>query len=347
MMSNFGSLADMGWQPYFQQQLSLNEWDEAIPARVIEQYKSEITVATESSIFNISLLATMPEIVVGDWLLLDGQKQVIRLLERKTCFSRKAAGSKLKKQLISANVDTAFIVSSMNDDFNLNRIERFLSLVNESGAEPVVLLSKSDQSEAPQKFVKQIQELDPLLMVEAINCLDTESVNKLSPWIKEGSTIAVLGSSGVGKSTLINTLLGEVRQSTADIREDDGKGRHTTTRRSLISLGGKGVILDAPGMREIQMADCKEGIATTFADIETLAEQCKFGDCRHQAEPDCAVQQAISSGELDQRRLNNYLKLLREESFNSATLSERRASDKALGKFYKHTLSDSQKLKGR
>jgi ribosome biogenesis GTPase len=347
MMSNFHSLVDLGWQTFFQQQLSLAEWDEGVPARVVDQYKSVITVATETGVFNIPLLATMPEMVVGDWLLLDSQQHILRLLDRKTCFSRKAAGSKLKRQLISANVDTAFIVSSMNDDFNLNRIERFLSLVNESGAETVVLLSKSDQTETPQSFVEQIQALDPFLMVEAINCLDEESVNKLSPWIKEGITIAVLGSSGVGKSTLINTLLGEKRQGTAGIREDDDKGRHTTTRRSLISLGERGMILDTPGMREIQMADCKEGIATTFADIEAYAAQCKFGDCQHQAEPGCAVQQAIVSGDLEQRRLNNYLKLLREEAFNSATLSERRSSDKALAKYYKHTLSQTQKLKGR
>jgi ribosome biogenesis GTPase len=346
-MSNLHSLVDLGWQTFFQQQLSLAEWDEAIPARVVDQYKSVITVATETGVFNIPLLAAMPEMVVGDWLLLDSQQHILRLLDRKTCFSRKAAGSKLKRQLISANVDTAFIISSMNDDFNLSRIERFLSLVNESGAETVVLLSKSDQTETPQNFVEQIQALDPFLMVEAINCLDEESVNKLSPWIKEGTTIAVLGSSGVGKSTLINTLLGEKRQSTAGIREDDDKGRHTTTRRSLISLGERGMILDTPGMREIQMADCKEGIATTFADIEAYAAQCKFGDCQHQAEPGCAVQQAIVSGVLEQRRLNNYLKLLREEAFNSATLSERRSSDKALAKYYKHTLSQTQKLKGR
>lgn len=346
-MSNFSSLSDLGWQPFFQQQLSLDEWDETSPARVIEQYKSEITVATEPGVFNIPLLATMPEMVVGDWLLLDSQQHVMRLLDRKTCFSRKAAGSKLKRQLISANVDTAFIVSSMNDDFNLNRIERFLSLVNESGAEPIVLLSKSDQSETPLSFVAQVQALDPFLMVESINCLDTESTNKLSPWTKQGTTIAVLGSSGVGKSTLINTLLGKEQQSTGGIREDDDKGRHTTTRRSLISLGAGGMILDTPGMREIQIADCKEGIATTFADIEAYAEQCKFSDCQHQAEPGCAVQQAIVSGDLDQRRLNNYLKLLREEAFNSASLSERRSSDKALGKYYKHTLSEAHKLKGR
>lgn len=346
-MTDINPLASLGWQPFFQQQLSLDEWDISTPARIIEQYRSEVTVATESEAFNVTLLPSMPEMVVGDWILLDSNKQFSRLLDRKTCFSRKAAGSKIKQQLISANVDTAFIICSMNEDFNLNRIERYLALVNESKAEPVVVLSKSDQTQTPEIFIEQVQSLDSFLTVEAVNNLDKASIAKLSPWIKEGNTIAVLGSSGVGKSTLVNTLSGAKQQATSGIREDDSKGRHTTTRRSLISLSEGGLILDTPGMREIQLADCKEGIATTFADIEHYAEQCRFTDCMHHGEPGCAVQQAIESGELDQRRLNNYQKLLREEALNSSSLSQRRADDKALGKFYKQTLSEAHKLKGR
>ncbi len=325
----------MAGKHFLQQQLLLEEWDTTFPARIIEQHKSEIKVATEEETITLALTHNMPEMVVGDWLLLNSEKHFSRLLERKTCFARKAAGSKVHKQLISANVDTAFIVCSMNDDFNLNRIERFLSLVNESEAEPVVILSKSDQAESPEEFIKAVQSIDPLLMVEAVNCLDAESIKKLSPWIKQGSTIAVLGSSGVGKSTLTNTLLGEDAQSTSSIREDDSKGKHTTTSRSLIALSAGGLILDTPGMREIQLADSKDGISTTFA------------DCGHQSEPGCAIQQAIKSGELDSRRLANYQKLLKENAFNSASLSERRASDKALGKFYKTTLAQATVLKGR
>jgi len=346
-MSNFSLLSNLGWQSFFQQQLSLEEWENSIAARVIEQHRSEITVATELEIFNIVLFHSMPDMVAGDWILLDKNRQLIRVLDRKTCFQRKAPGSKIKHQLISANVDTAFIVSSMNEDFNLNRIERFLALVNESGAEPVVVLSKSDQSSSPEDLIAQVRKLDDYLIVEAVNCLDSYSVSKLGAWLKQGSTTSVLGSSGVGKSTLINTLLGENSQSTGSIREDDDKGRHTTTRRSLISLGSGGLILDTPGMREIQLTGCKEGIATTFSDIENISNQCRYGDCQHLAEPGCAVRESIESGVLDKRRLDNYHKLLREESLNTASLMDKRAKDKALGKFYKRTLNESNKIKGR
>ncbi len=341
------ALPQLGWQPFFQQQLSLDEWGESKPARVIEQHRSELKVATEEGEVTVLLQASMPEMVVGDWLLLDADNQFDRLLDRKTLFARKAAGTKIDKQLISANVDTAFIMSSMNDDFNLSRIERFLALANEADAEPVVILTKADLTEDPDSYVQQVQAIDQFLSVIAINGLDTTALEKLSPWLKTGATVALLGSSGVGKSTLANTLLGEQTLATGGIREDDSKGKHTTTSRSLNPLPSGALILDTPGMRELQLADNKEGISKTFADIEALAEQCKFNDCSHNSEPGCAVQKAIQSGELDLRRFNNYQKLLREEALNSASLAERRSNDKALHKFYKSTQSEAAKLKGR
>ena len=346
-MTDYNSLTALGWRPFFQQQLMLEELGVCIPARVTEQHKSIIEVATESLVLNIELQPSIPELVVGDWVLLDNNNRYKRLLDRSSCFKRKAAGSKLDWQLISANVDTAFIVCSLNEDFNLNRIERYLSLVHETGAEPVVLLSKKDLCDSPQDLISSVQNLDSHLSVESVNCLDRSSVMRLRHWVKDGETIVVLGSSGVGKSTLINTLLGVEKQETVGIREDDDKGRHTTTSRSLIPIPAGGLILDTPGMREIQLVECRDGISSTFSEIEELANQCRYADCAHQSEPDCAVRQAVESGEIDQRRLDNYLKLLAEEAMNSASLSDKRAKDKALGKFYKRTLTESQKLKGR
>mgnify|MGYP000069984444 FL=1 len=346
-MTETKTLVKLGWQSFFQQQLSLDEWGSVVPARIVEQYRSQITVSAESTVYTLDILPLMPEMVVGDWILLDADSRFVRLLERKTCFSRKAAGSQLKQQLISANVDVAFIVTSMNEDFNLNRIERFLSVVNEAGAEPVIVLSKSDLVHGSESYIEQIRSLDPLLAVEAVNCLDIEELAKLQPWLQESSTCVMLGSSGVGKSTLTNTLLGNDLQTTSEIRVDDSKGRHTTTRRSLVCVANGGLILDTPGMREIQLSDCKSGITSTFNDIDMFSEECQFNNCQHLGEPGCRVQQAINAGELDQRRLKNYQKLLSEEARNSASLSERRANDKALSKFYKNTQSQNSKFKGR
>ncbi|MDF1827257.1 MAG: ribosome small subunit-dependent GTPase A [Legionellaceae bacterium] len=318
-----------------------------MPARIVEQCRTSITATTGSELVEIKTVPNMPDMVVGDWILLDQQQQFLQLLERKTCFARKAAGSKLKTQLIAANIDTAFIVSSMNEEFNLSRIERFLALVHESGAEAVVLLSKQDQALEPEAFITQVQALDSSLMVIALNCLDATCQSRLAPWLTPGSTLAVLGSSGVGKSTLINSLVGEERQSTGHIRENDTKGRHTTTRRSLIALASGGLILDTPGIREIQLAACKTGLSVTFADIERYAAQCRFSNCQHEVEPNCAVQQAIDSGDLDQRRLTNYQKLRQEEMLNTASLSEKRASGKALSKYHKRTQHQSRRFKGK
>lgn len=339
------SLADLGWQAFFQQQLSLDEWEFVQPARVMEQHKSLLEVATAEQVYHLPILASMPALTVGDWLLLDDKQNVLRALERKSLFYRKAAGTKLKAQLIAANIDTAFIVCSLNHDFNLNRIERYLSLINEAGAEPVVVLSKADVCEQAEALRAQVQALDAALCVEAVNGLDAQSAACLLPWCQRGQTVALLGSSGAGKSTLTNTLLGRQQQLTNSIRDDDSKGRHTTTRRSLFAMPNGALLLDTPGMRELQLADCESGLATTFADIEALAQQCRFADCQHESEPGCAVQAALERGELEERRWLSYAKLQREQALNAASLAERRMGERERSRYYKRVLVDSMRLK--
>lgn len=334
-MSESISLAEMGWQPFFQQQLSLEEWDSVTPARVVEQHKSKIEIVSEQGRATIAVTGSTPTLTVGDWVLLEADGRLLRVMQRQSCFRRKASGHKVAEQLLAANVDTAFIVVSLNDDFNLNRIERYLSLINEAGAEPVVVLTKMDLSDQAEDMKAEAQKLDSLLCVEMVNSKDALSVEGLLAWCKPGKTVVMLGSSGAGKSTLTNALLGEDRQAIGEIREDDEKGRHTTTHRSLLSMPSGAMIIDTPGMRELQLSDCESGVATTFADIENLADQCKFSDCAHATEPGCAVQKAIESGELDQRRFDNYNKLSREQAFNAASIAERRAGGKSTAKYHK------------
>ena len=329
------SLVEMGWQPFFQQQLSLEEWDTVTPARVVEQHKSKIEIVCEQGRQTLPITGSTPTLTVGDWVLLESDGRLLRVMERQSCFRRKAAGRQIAEQLLAANVDTAFIVCSLNDDFNLNRIERYLSVVNDAGAEPVVVLTKMDLCDQADEMRAQVQQLDSLLCVETVNSKEASSVEALLSWCRPGQTIVMLGSSGAGKSTLTNALLGEELQAIGEIREEDEKGRHTTTHRSLLSMPSGAMIIDTPGMRELQLADCEAGVAATFADIEDLANRCKFTDCAHQTEPGCAVRQAIESGELDQRRFDNYGKLSREQAFNAASIAERRAGDKSTVKYHK------------
>ncbi|MCL6268934.1 ribosome small subunit-dependent GTPase A [Sansalvadorimonas sp. 2012CJ34-2] len=341
------SLPQLGWKPFFQQQLTLEEYDFTQPARVMAEHRSILVLATEHGETRLDRHHNMPDIAVGDWLLLDQDQRFHRLLERSSLLSRKAPGTDRKVQLIGANLDTAFIVSSLNHDFNLSRIERYLSIINQAEIEPVIILTKADLCSDPDSFLDQVRNLDPTLQVELVNSLDASTSDLLKTWCNTGKTTAFIGSSGVGKSTLINTLSGHELQKTGGIREDDSKGKHTTRSRALQPLEAGGLLMDTPGMRELQIADCVEGVSETFADIEELALNCRFADCSHQAEPGCAVQQAIESGDLDPRRFKSYSKLLREQAINAQSLADRRADSKALGKFYKRVQADSRRLKQR
>jgi ribosome biogenesis GTPase / thiamine phosphate phosphatase len=353
------SLAELGWSNLFQQQLSLEEWESYTPARIVMQHKSGLVVLTEDGPLTIKMQARAEaaqlRLTVGDWLLLDEKFRIRRLLNRISVFSRKSAGTKVDEQLIAANVDTLFIVCSLNQDFNLNRVERYLVLANKAGVEPVVVLTKADLCESQEMIneaISQIQGLDPFLMTVAVNALDTSCKIQLAPWCKTGKTLALLGSSGVGKSTLINTFLEGSAQDTRAIREADSKGRHTTTGRSLHLLKSEdssygGLVLDTPGMRELQLVNSEEGIEETFTDITQLTQLCKFGDCHHNSEPGCAVQAAIESGELPLRRLQSFHKLQREDEFNSASLADKRDKDRKLGKMIRSVQTDMRKLKKR
>ena len=247
---------------------------------------------------------------VGDWIIVDSASgALVERLPRTSLLARLSPAGNGSLQLIAANVDTALVVTSCNADFSIARLERYVSVVLEAEIEPVIVLTKTDLIEQPDTYTKPLDKAFPTTQWLALNALENSTANALEPWCGEGQTIALLGSSGVGKSTLVNTLMGAQTQRTQAIREEDGKGRHTTTARSAHLLPQGGVILDSPGMREFQMTEASAGVAELFEDIERLAEACRFRDCAHNAEPGCAVQAAIAAGQLDKRRLDSYNKL--------------------------------------
>jgi ribosome biogenesis GTPase len=247
---------------------------------------------------------------IGDWVLLAPDRgTVVRLLDRKSLLLRRAVARTHELQPMAANVDTMFLVTSCNEEFNVARMERYLALALEAGVQPVVVLTKADEAPSPQDFMRAAAGLMRDVPVELVDARDPDTLRGVRRWCAEGQTVALLGSSGVGKSTLVNSLAGAAVQQTRAIRAADAKGRHTTTHRSLHLLPDGGLLVDNPGMRELTLADVESGLERLFADVAELAAQCRFGDCRHEAEPGCAVQAAIAAGELDPRRLDSYRKL--------------------------------------
>ncbi len=335
MKSPSSTLLQLGWKHFFSTQVSAEEEGRCQPVRVMSVHRGMVTVqgdGLEDSISSSLPVAKGPEDrpTVGDWLLVDREsRNLLRILDRTSLFKRPAPGDDRRIQLIAANVDTLFVVTSCNQDFNVARIERYLVVAREVGVRPVLVLTKADLATDPMGFLETARALQPGLQVELINGRDPESVARLAVYCGVGDTVALVGSSGVGKSTLVNTMRGSDSIATQAVREDDGKGLHTTTVREMHRLGfgpeGGGWLVDTPGMRELQMSEVTAGVAEVFEDIAAITLGCRFTNCTHADEPGCAIKGAIAQGSLDPARFDRWRKLAVEDVLNTSIAESRRA----------------------
>ncbi|MFC3711139.1 ribosome small subunit-dependent GTPase A [Sphingoaurantiacus capsulatus] len=330
MTANDLTLEDLGWRACFSEQLSADESARCHPVRVMAVHRGKIAVSGAGSQGFVAphipgADPTDDHPTVGDWLLVDGATEApVRVLRRMNLFKRRAPGDPKREQMIAANVDTLFIVASCNQDFSVARLERYLVLTREVGVSPIIVLTKADLADDPQSFAAAARALEPGLRIEIVNARDPTDVARLGSWCGPGQTVALLGSSGVGKSTLVNSLRGSDDLATQAIRARDATGKHTTTVREMHRLAGGGWLLDTPGMRELQLADAAAGISEVFDDFVLAAESCRFSDCAHDREPGCAVRAALDDGSLTAERFDRWRKLTAEEAAKNARPGSRR-----------------------
>jgi ribosome biogenesis GTPase len=323
------SLSRWGWNEYFEAIWKSAERGNTIPARVILQQRKIWTLAGE---FGESLAEAAGKLrlaaeeegadwpAVGDWVAAEVQERgggalIQGVLPRHSKFARKTAGKRLQEQVLAANVDTAFLVSALDGDFNPRRIERYVSQCCESGSKPVVVLNKADVSANAQEKAAEAERIAAGTIVHVVSAKTGQGFDELEKYLGPGQTIVLLGSSGVGKSTMLNRWMGRAIQEVQEVRESDSRGRHTTTARELFALSGGALLIDTPGLRELQLWDASEGIARTFAEIEELGATCRFANCRHEGELGCAIARAVEEGMLESERLESHRKLLKEQEF--------------------------------
>jgi len=327
--------------------------------RVIVEHKDRYVVQTTGGIYNAEITgnlrfsaetrADFP--TVGDWVKLsvydDETAIIVQVLPRYSTLERQAVGKFGEKQLIASNVDVAFIMQAVGHDFNLNRLERYLTICYASSIKPIVLLSKIDliSDDELSQLIERIDQRIPSTSIVAISNENLSGYNKLKDIIEPGNTYCILGSSGVGKSSLTNNLLLTDKMEINDVSESNNKGKHTTSHRELLALPNGGVIIDTPGMRELGIANESSGVEETFEQIHSLSNNCRFSDCTHTEEVGCAVLEALDTDELDRESFNNFHKLKREQEHFSSSIREKRAKDKKLGKLYKSIIQEKQNRK--